>query len=172
MQKVINKNHRLTSYGCKEVEYYSPPEIVDTARHVMRGIDLDPASCAEANEIVQAEMYFDEEDDGLTKQWTGKVWMNPPYTKKIIDKFIHKLCTDPIDQAIVLLNNNTETKWAQEILSVSNVICFPSRRVKFWNSKGKMLKGAMQGQMIIGIKVNTQLFFNYFESFGVCYFRN
>ena len=57
-------------------EHYTPPEIVEAAREVMGGIDLDPASCAEANTIVKAAAYYDS--DGLSRPWYGRVFLNPP----------------------------------------------------------------------------------------------
>jgi hypothetical protein len=41
-------------------------------------IDLDPASCAEANERVRAKQYFTKDMDGLKQDWTGSVFLNPP----------------------------------------------------------------------------------------------
>jgi hypothetical protein len=41
-------------------------------------------------ETVRAAAYFTKEDDGLTKEWNGNVWLNPPYGSlvgKFIDKF-------------------------------------------------------------------------------------
>ncbi|MFB6214860.1 MAG: hypothetical protein ABEI54_03225, partial [Candidatus Bipolaricaulia bacterium] len=47
-------------------EHFTPPKIVEAARETMGGIDLDPASCAIANEkLVQAEKFFTEDDNGL-----------------------------------------------------------------------------------------------------------
>ena len=59
-------------------EHYTPAWIIDLARDVMGGIDLDPASCAEANLTVRAWHWYGREHDGLVKYWGGRVWCNPP----------------------------------------------------------------------------------------------
>lgn len=61
------------------VEWFTPAEIVDAARGLMGGIDLDPASCAEANLTVKAARFYSREDDGLSKPWLGRLWMNHPF---------------------------------------------------------------------------------------------
>ena len=49
-------------------EHYTPPAIVEAARATMGGIDLDPASCHEANEVVKAREWCGPQCniDGLT----------------------------------------------------------------------------------------------------------
>jgi hypothetical protein len=58
--------------------WFTPPEIIEAARATMGGIDLDPASCARANEHVRATQFFDKEANGFTRPWHGKVFLNPP----------------------------------------------------------------------------------------------
>lgn len=58
--------------------WYTPTWVLEKARRVLGIIDLDPASEAAANTRVQALTYFRAEDDGLSLDWFGTVWCNPP----------------------------------------------------------------------------------------------
>ncbi len=62
-------------------EWYTPPVYVEAARRVMGVIDLDPASNRLPQSWIKAERYYTTEDDGLCRQWRGRVWLNPPYGK-------------------------------------------------------------------------------------------
>jgi hypothetical protein len=65
-------------HSSKSAEHYTPPAILEPARALLGGIDLDPASCAIANAMVRAKSYFIEADNGFLKKWSGKVFLNPP----------------------------------------------------------------------------------------------
>lgn len=74
-------NHQQINQDSGDVEFYTPPFIIESARKVMGGIDLDPASNEIANKTVRAEKIFTKEDNGLAQEWAGRVWMNHPFGK-------------------------------------------------------------------------------------------
>ena len=98
-----------------DYEWNTPPEILDAARQVLGGFDLDPASNAVAQRTVRARRYFTQEDDGLAKHWKGRVWLNPPYATGLLASFIEKLVghveQGDVSAAIVLVENRTDTEW-------------------------------------------------------------
>ena len=111
------------SHNSVENEWYTPSKYIEAARTVMGSIDLDPASCELAQETVQAGQYFTIDDSGLTKEWRGNVWLNPPYSKESVGLFATKLVeeTANLSETIVLVNNATETAWFQRLISCAVV---------------------------------------------------
>lgn len=159
------------SFNSGNNEWYTPSEYIDAARSVMGCIDLDPASSPEANKVVNADNFYTAADNGLQYQWLGKVWMNPPYASGLVNQFAKKMaehvsCGDVTD-AIVLVNNATETEWFRQLIGVSSCVCFPQSRVKFWKPNGDT--GApLQGQAIIYIGNGRDSFLKEFSKFGWC----
>ncbi len=135
----------------------------------MGEIDLDPASSEVANRTVKAKQFYNAEDDGLRHEWRGRVWMNPPYSSKLIRRFCAKLVESvkvgKVIAAIVLVNNATETGWFQSLAPVASACVFTSKRVRFLDPNGK--PGApLQGQAILYIGGDTGKFIAEFSRFG------
>lgn len=57
-------------------EHFTPAPIVEMARAVMDGIDLDPAT-TEWNPV-GADTFFTAHTNGFDKPWGGSVFLNPP----------------------------------------------------------------------------------------------
>lgn len=67
-------------------------------------------------------------DDGLSIDWVGRVWLNPPYSNP--KPFIKKLSEHGNGIALVL--NSTDTEWFQEYgLKKANSVYFLKGRPKF-----------------------------------------
>lgn len=153
-------------------EWYTPPHIIRKVHDLMGGIDLDPASSARANERVKAAAFYDAADNGLSWDWYGRVFLNPPYARKLIDQFIFRLLTSYqmgfCTEWVTLTNNVTETKWAQDLLGAAHCVCFIKGRIRFENAHGKK-SGPLQGQMLCYGGENTKRFHRIFEDIGICF---
>ena len=163
-----NRPHILNNSG--NDEWFTPADIIEAARLTMGGIDLDPASNAVANALVKAELYYSADDDGLTKKWTGRVWMNPPYSSKLVPLFCAKLADEVVagrtQQAVVIVNNATETKWFADLVSVASAICFSSRRVRFLTPEMEVAGSPNQGQAIVYVGNDPDVFVENFAYMG------
>ena len=162
----LKKAHVAHNSG--QNEWYTPAAFIEAARQVMGGIDLDPASSEIANRTVQAARYFTAEDNGLAQDWPAcRIWMNPPYAQPLISQFSKKIAeaADAGAEAIVLVNNATETAWFQRMLQSASALCFPEKRVRFLDPDGN--PGApLQGQALLYFGSNVSAFTGKFSEFG------
>jgi phage N-6-adenine-methyltransferase len=156
--------------GTGEFERYTPPEYIDAAREILGEFDLDPATCAMAQETVRANEFFTAETDGLSQEWHGKVWMNPPYHRELAPAFISKLIEEKeagrVSEAVVLTNNSTDTAWFQQLAPVSSAICFTKGRINFTVPNGPPVMPT-QGQAFFYLGDNPQAFAERFAEFGL-----
>lgn len=158
-------NHRAQGTG--QDEWYTPQEYVDAARRVMGSIDLDPASNALAQSRIQAGAFYTLEDDGLSKDWSGRVWLNPPYAQPAIMHFIEKLVQSigPVTEAILLTHNYTDTRWFHVATRAAKAICFTRGRIGFVSPEGKRA-APTQGQAFFYFGDNVEAFTREFCKFG------
>lgn len=118
-RRIIEQSKGSVPVDCRNTQSkhgrnLTPAPILESARKVLGGIELDPASDAIANQAVKAERFYTLEDDGYSKIWQAKtVWLNPPgktisQGKQITasDWFAHLYndwVTDAIEEAIGLV---------------------------------------------------------------------
>lgn len=107
--------------------------------------DLDP--CARP-ETAKAPNYFTKADDGLSKEWRGRVWCNPPYSnpRPWIEKALRSFPN--IARAVFLLPNSTDTTWFHELVKPNAEIIFLRGRIRFIGWMGTPISGPKGGNII------------------------
>jgi hypothetical protein len=133
----------------KNNEWYTPPVYIEAARRVMGSIELDPASCEQANRVVKAERYYTLEDNGLQQDWTCKsLWLNPPYGRikseltgsihshqmLFAEKLQQSYECGKVNQAVLLSLGNPGSVWFQPFFSY--LIGFHCGHIKFHRPDG------------------------------------
>jgi phage N-6-adenine-methyltransferase len=168
--KIANGSHVSLNSG--ENEWYTPPEYIEAARSAMGSIDLDPATCEVAQANVRAKRFYYIDDNGLEKKWTGNVWLNPPYSKDLIGLFMAKVVEESnrFKQAIILVNNATDTAWFHDLLSVASALCLIKGRIKFLDKTGKPANTPVQGQAAVYVGDDPDSFCKVFAGLGAVAF--
>lgn len=115
----------------KSVTWLTPPERIKA----LGPFDLDPC-CPPRMPWQTATRMLTEKDDGLNQEWTGRVWLNPPFDSRTIGKWLEK-----ITNGIALVAARTETKWFYwSIWYRADAICFVKGRPHFHHVDGRRAK--------------------------------
>ena len=167
------RNHRARGTG--ENEWYTPGAHIEAARGMMGGIDLDPASSEVAQRTVKAGAFYSLEDDGLTQEWRGKVWLNPPYAQPAIrmfaEKAVEEFTAGRMTEGIVLTHNYTDTAWFHILTRASAAICFTRGRISFLDPNGAKA-APTQGQAFFYFGSRVAAFAEAFDAFGIVLVRH
>src|SRR5262249_18486834 len=130
----------------ESVEWYTPARYLEAVREVLGEIDLDPASNAVANKWVQAKTFYTAADDGLSRDWHGRVFMNPPYGKtsdgdSVAEMFCAKALaeydTGTIESAIILVNSLHSQAWQAQLYDQPTLPRRPPNSIHFRRRRRK-----------------------------------
>lgn len=85
-------------------DYHTPSTILKPVKAFIGIIDVDPASHPHANKKVGARVFYTRETNGLSQQWYGKVWLNPPFSQysDFTKKMIYELDRGRIVELVAL----------------------------------------------------------------------
>lgn len=159
----------LINQASGKVEFWTPQPIIEAARKTMGWIDLDPASCFEANQRVKAESFFTEADDGLSKLWHGNVWMNHPFSREYNAKWINKLVgaykVGNVAQACCITFASTSEAWFRPLMDYPQ--CFLSPRTNYITPDGKVFRGVTKGSVVTYMGQWLGAFRSHFKGLGV-----
>jgi len=158
--------------AARSIEWYTPPEILARVRAVLERIHLDPASCPRAQRVVQAQVYYRKGDGALRRRWSGQTWLNPPFELPALAQFVRKLIAEHearrVPAAVVLVpGDRTNQPWCQELIAAA-AICWPKRRIAFWNRHPSLLVTGNPRPSLIGyLGPHVEWFVDVFADLGV-----
>jgi len=138
---------KQNAYKSKD-EWLTPPYIIKE----LGKFDLDPCAPV-ARYFETAKKYYTKLDNGLSKEWAGRVWLNPPYGKEA-EKWISKLSEH--NNGIALLFARTETKmFFDYVWGKADAIFFIRGRLRFYHANGTCSNSATAPSCLIAYGKNN-----------------
>lgn len=115
------------SHRARTTTWLTPPHIIDA----LGPFDLDP--CA-APGWVTADRHLTLPTDGLAADWSGRVWLNPPYGREVWE-WLAKLADH--GDGIALTFARTETAgFVREVWGKADAVMFLHGRLHFHRADG------------------------------------
>jgi DNA N-6-adenine-methyltransferase (Dam) len=164
---------QAANYSSESIEWYTPARYIEGAREVLGEIDLDPASSVQANAVVRASKFFSKEDDGLARDWFGRVFMNSPYgrtadgrslaaefCKKAIDEFD----SGRVEACIILVNSLHSQSWQAPLFD--HPFCLVDHRIQFVSADGEENRNPTFQNMFVYLGHDVRKFAKVFSRFG------
>lgn len=123
-------------------EWYTPPEMLAV---IGERYDLDPCSPGPSHWVPAARIYT-KGDDGLNREWTGFVFMNPPFGGRNghvpwLEKFLAH------GHGIAIVRAYTSAGWFHEHAVRADAMLFPKGKTKFVRHDGSI--GGSPGHGIV-----------------------
>lgn len=158
-------NGMAVYYSSETPEWYTPPRIIERVIRVLGEIDLDPCSNP-GKPNIPAHQHYTQQDNGLSKPWHGRVYMNPPYGREIKDWTDYLICEwdkGHTIEAIALTPARTDTEWFRALEPF--VRCFIYGRLIFSEHENS----APFPSMAVYLGSNPDLFKAAFRELGGIY---
>lgn len=127
-------------------EWYTPKFIFDALGLIF---DLDPCSPSK-DHWTPARKFYTKDNDGLKSEWSGIVWMNPPFGGRNgqvpwLEKFVNH------GNGIALVAARTSSGWFHEYAPQMDCLLFPKGKTKFIKPDGTVGKSPGTGVVLFGL---------------------
>jgi hypothetical protein len=113
----------------KSQTHITPRWIIDR----LGPFDLDPAA-ADPRPWDCAKQNYTDADDGLSLPWQGRTWVNPPFNRYEVARWIGRLAEH--GHGTALLHARTEAGWFAPVWRSASGILFLKVRLKFCRADG------------------------------------
>lgn len=129
----MSESKHAVHFTSDRQDWGTPPEFLD---YLLKEFNWKPHLdvCA-AEHNAKAPAYFTIEDDSLTRDWYGHVWINPPFGKEL-PKFMEK-CEEEyrwnpeVRSIVALVPARTDTVWAQRAMANATNVWLIKGRFNF-----------------------------------------
>jgi hypothetical protein len=81
-------------------------------------------------------MNYTAADDGLSKPWTGRVFLNPPFDRYVVGDWVDRLAQH--GHGILLTHARTEAAWFEPVWRSASGILFLADRIRFCKPTGEV----------------------------------
>ncbi len=133
-------SHTLPGKGATD-SWITPKNIIDA----LGPFDLDPCSC-DPQPWGCAKRCYTIADDGLSKTWYGRVWMNPPYSN--CAAWLKRMAQH--NEGTALIFARTETKMFFDFVwGKATAVLFLRGRLYFHHPDGTKAKGNAGGPSVL-----------------------
>jgi hypothetical protein len=158
----------------ESVEWFTPPSITNLASAFLGGIDIDPATCEQAQSWIKAKTYYTQETNGITKSWLGKLWLNPPYGRKSATnhgasawmlKALEEFKCGNVSEGLILVRGDSQGMKSLLSYGFAFVEC---KRIAFISAEDPSKNSPVPGTKIIYLGHDVQRFKEYFQILGIC----
>ena len=126
------------SHRALQEEWLTPPWLLSR----LGAFDLDPCSPSAARRPWSTALkHFSIEENGLNREWSGRVWLNPPYGAKLAT-WMRRIADHA--NGLALIPARTDTKaFFESVWHKADAVLFFSGRLRFHHANGSLSKNSM-----------------------------
>lgn len=146
--KEIQATHNIEGIIATD-EWYTPIEFINSLGH----FDCDPATPINSK-FRTADIMYTKKDDGLKQKWTGRVWLNPPYSKPLIQQFIKKMGEHGNGIAL-LMPKFGSVMFREDVFPKCDGIFILEKRIKFYDYNWIQQKSPVSTSILIAYGENN-----------------
>lgn len=121
--------------GWTSDQWATPWPVIEDLAEKFGPFDLDPAA---QHATAKAPVYFTPDEDGLSRPWFGRVWLNPPYSKPRpwCEKARDEVASGNAECVVMLLPASVDTRWFHDVVLPHAELHFIRGRVRFLGWEG------------------------------------
>lgn len=124
-------------------EWFTPKTITDSLGH----FDLDPCAAPDSR-FHFADTNYTKFDNGLILPWFGRIFCNPPYSRKLVEPFIRRMAEHGNGIALVF-NRMDISMWHDTIFPTADALLVIRGRLRFIRPDSSQAEAAGCGSVLI-----------------------